>query len=60
MAMRGYTMKELAAIYEVDRRTFKNWLKPFHSQIGEKTGRYYNVKQVRVIIDKLGMPGEPE
>lgn len=60
LEMRGYTIKELSAIYVIDRRTFKNWIQPFLSQIGEKRGRYYNVNQVRVIIEKLGMPGDPE
>jgi hypothetical protein len=30
---------------------------PFAMQIGEKNGRYYTVLQVRIIFEKIGVPG---
>jgi hypothetical protein len=34
------------------------WLQPFEKTIGKRQGRYYNLKQVRYIFDKLGLPGD--
>ena len=55
--MRAYTAIELSRIYKVCKKTFMRWLKPFEEQIGERQGRYYNINQVKTIIEKLGMPG---
>lgn len=49
---------DLAKLYKVDTRTFIRWLKKFDNIIGEKIGRYYNVKQVECIIECLGTPYE--
>ena len=54
---RPYAPKELAALYGVHSKTLFKWMKPFEKEIGEKTGRFYTVKQVRIIVDKLGFPG---
>lgn len=58
--MRAYTAMELSRIYKVCKKTFMRWLKPFEEQIGERQGRYYNINQVKTIIEKLGMPGAYE
>jgi len=55
--MRAYTAMEMSRIYKVCKKTFMRWLKPFEEQIGERQGRYYNINQVKTIIEKLGMPG---
>jgi hypothetical protein len=49
-------LKDLAKQYKVDERTFKNWIKPFLIEIGEKIGQYYTPKQVETIYNKLGAP----
>ena len=54
--IRPYSIKDLSVIYGVCDRTFKKWIKPFNTAIGEKNGRYYSVAQVKVIFDKLGVP----
>lgn len=56
MPLKAYSIHELALIYEVDSRTFKKWLKPLQSIIGEKQGRYYKIPQVRIIFENLGLP----
>ncbi len=48
--------KQLAALYEVTTRIFRKWIKPFSNEIGERTGIYFTVRQVELIIDKLGLP----
>lgn len=55
-----YSLVELATVYNVCDRTMKKWLKPFETQIGPRLGRYYNISQVRTIIEKLGLPAEIE
>lgn len=55
-----YSIAELASIYNVCVRTFKKWLKPFEQQVGKKEGRFFNISQVRIILDKLGLPAEIE
>jgi hypothetical protein len=54
--VKPYTLDELAGIYEVNWRTLKKWLQPFEIEIGEKIGRYYTIRQVEIIFDKLGYP----
>lgn len=50
------TIGEISQIYGVDRRTLHYWLKPFAQEIGERRGRFYSIPQVRLIIEKLGIP----
>ncbi len=54
--IKPYNKKELAALYEVTRRTFTRQILPFMSIIGIKNGRFYNVKQVVKIFNCLGYP----
>lgn len=56
--LRPYSLKELAALYDVKPRTVKIWLQPFSSDIGDKKGRFYTIKQVEIIFDKIGEPKE--
>ena len=57
LEIKAYTTKELAAIYDIGDKTFYKWIAPFKEEIGIKRGRFYNINQVRTIIDKLGIPG---
>lgn len=54
--VKPYTLKELAMLYGVCPRTVKNWIHPFQEEIGNRTGRFYSVKQARIIFDNLGVP----
>ena len=56
MPIRPYTLKEIASLYRVSKLTLKKWLKPFEKDIGERIGHFYSVKQVKIILDKLGTP----
>jgi hypothetical protein len=60
LQMRGYSLHELSRLYNMSDRTFKKWIKPFYAEIGERQGRFFNVAQVKVILAKLGMPGETD
>ena len=56
VCLKPYTIKELASMYGVERRTLNKWLEPFTDEIGERSGRFYTVLQVRTIFTKLGLP----
>lgn len=49
-------MKELAAEYEVTKRTMSSWLKPHRHAIGEQVARKFTPKQVEIIFNLLGIP----
>jgi hypothetical protein len=51
------TLTELAAIYGIGIRTMKKWINPHQAAIGEKHGRIYTALQVKIIFEKLGLPG---
>ncbi|HEX4878102.1 MAG TPA: hypothetical protein VFV31_15640 [Chitinophagaceae bacterium] len=55
--IKPYSLTELAHIYGVTVRTIKKWIAPFEKETGEKIGRYYNALQVKIIFEKLGVPG---
>jgi transposase len=50
------TTKELAAMYGVSTKTFRTWLQPHQSALGERKSRYYTARQIRIIFEKLGEP----
>jgi hypothetical protein len=55
--LRSYTPLQLCALYEVSKKTFLKWIKPFQTEIGRREGHYYNINQVVTILEKLGLPG---
>lgn len=57
LEIKPYTKKELAAVYGISPRSFYTWFKKIQSEVGVKRGKYFNVNQVRIIIEKLGLPG---
>ena len=54
--VKPYSIKELAVLYRVSRRTMYNWLIPLQDEIGKRIGIYYSVKQVRIIFNNLDVP----
>ena len=56
-AIKPCTIKELAAKYEVTPKVLRKWLIPHNKVIGKKTGRYYNILQIKIIFGLLGEPG---
>lgn len=51
-----HSLKELALKYGVSKRIIRQWLQPLTSEIGPRIGNYYNITQVKIIFDRLGMP----
>lgn len=58
--IKPYSLTELARIYGVTNRTIKNWIIRHNEAIGEKTGRLFTALQVKIIFEKLGLPGMAE
>ena len=56
--VKAYSLSELAGIYKISNKCMKRWLKPHQDLIGKREGRYFTVLQVRIIFDKLGLPGK--
>lgn len=54
--IRPCSHKELAVMYQMDKRTISRWLKPHQDIIGNRIGRYYTVRQVALIFEILGYP----
>ena len=54
--VKTYSVKEMAGLYEISKKTLNKWLTPFETEIGERRGHFYNPKQVGVIFEKLGHP----
>ena len=54
--IKPYSKQELADMYNIGVRSLTTWLQPFERGIGKRYGRYYNLKQVRYIFEKLGLP----
>lgn len=53
---RPCSVKELSTMYGVCRRTMCKWLVPYADDLGKRQGRYYSIKQVEIIFEKLGIP----
>lgn len=56
--LKPYSLTELSRLYDVCVRTMKKWMIPFEEEVGAKRGRYFTISQVKIIFEKLGLPGE--
>jgi hypothetical protein len=54
--IKRYKLRELAGIYEVNRKTFRGWLNKFKDELGTREGHYYSISQVKLIFSKLELP----
>jgi hypothetical protein len=55
--LKAYSLKELSIIYECSPKTMRTWIKPLKEKLGSRNGHYYTPKQVRIIFERLGVPG---
>jgi uncharacterized protein YjcR len=58
MGVKPYSLSELAGLYRISTQTMKKWISPHEVAIGNKIGRFYNIKQVQKIFEALGVPPE--
>ncbi len=56
--LKPYSLKEIADIYGISTKTLTKWMVPIRDKVGIRRGRYYTIKQVRIVFDELDLPGE--
>jgi uncharacterized protein YjcR len=56
--IKAYSVKEIAGLYNISPKTLRRWLTPFAKEIGERKGHSYTPKQIRIIFEELGIPGD--
>lgn len=54
--VRPYKVKELAALYHINLRTFQRWLYRIRTKLGKIEGQYLMIEQVEIIISHYKMP----
>lgn len=54
--MRPLTPKEIRNLFGVSAYVMRNMLDKHKDQIGERSGKFFTVKQVEAIFNCLGMP----
>jgi hypothetical protein len=58
--LKAYSISELADLYERSTKSMKTWLKPIEKEIGPRMGHFYTPKQVKIIFEEIGIPGEAD
>jgi len=56
--LKPYSKKELRAFMCVSKYIMIKWLNAMQPQLGEPVGGLYSIKQVQLIIDTYGVPGQ--
>lgn len=54
--LRPSTLKWLASMYGVDKRTMRKWLLPIKEELGERLGNFYNISQLKIIFSHIKLP----
>jgi len=54
--VKAYSNKDLAIMYGVGIKAFRNWIRPHAQKIGLRRGHCYTPAQVRVIFSLLEPP----
>lgn len=54
--VKPYTTKELAAMYNMSTKTFNRNIRGIRMLLGIRLGHFWNVKQVLIIFDHMGIP----
>ncbi|HEY3404415.1 MAG TPA: hypothetical protein VGK59_13585, partial [Ohtaekwangia sp.] len=54
--LRALTHKQLAQMYDVSWLTFQKWIKKEEQEVGQKTGHFYHIHQVKKIFKLFGLP----
>jgi hypothetical protein len=52
------TKKEIQNLLGVGPYVITSWLKSIEAELGKPVGGLYSIRQVQIIIEKFGIPGE--
>lgn len=58
--LRSYTRKELCQKMNISLQVLALWIKPYRKEWGITNRRYFTIKQVRLMVETFGIPGEIE
>lgn len=56
LIIKPYRIIDLAAIFDVNRKTMRRWMSNFPSELGKPDGKYYSINQVEFMIAQFGLP----
>jgi len=56
LLIKPYRFKDLLSIYGVSKRVLKRWMEKYRDGLGEKEGDYYSIRQVELLVEKIGLP----
>jgi hypothetical protein len=56
LIIKPYRIIDLAAIFDVNRKTMRRWMSNFPGELGKRDGKYYSINQVEFMIAQFGLP----
>lgn len=56
LIIKPYRLKDLAIIFDVKENTLKRWMSVYKDEMNRDGRQYYTVQQVRLMIEKFGLP----
>lgn len=57
LIVKPYRLSDLAAIFDVNRKTMRKWMDRYPEDLSRHEGKYFSVRQVEFCLDKFGLPG---
>lgn len=58
LIIKPYRLLDLAAIFDVNYKTFRRWMDKYPEELGDRDGKYYSIRQVNFCIEKFGLPSK--
>lgn len=56
LIVKPYRIIDLAAIFDVNRKTMRRWMDNFPEELGKRDGKYFSISQVEFMIAQFGLP----
>jgi hypothetical protein len=56
--LRPYSKKELRTLMGISKHVLNTWLKVIEHELGLPIAGLYSVKQIQIIIEHYGVPGQ--
>lgn len=56
LIIKPYRIIDLAAIFDVNRKTMRRWMNNFPGELGQREGKYFSINQVEFMIAQFGLP----
>lgn len=56
LIIKPYRITDLAAIFDINRKTMRLWMNRYPHDLAKKEGKYFSIRQVEFMIEKFGLP----